>query len=31
MTGLDGKTPLEAVLALHKSQETGLAVDLQMA
>ena len=31
MTGLDGRTSLEAVLALHKSQETGQAVDIPMA
>ena len=31
MTGHDGRTSLEAVLALHKSQETGQAVDIPMA
>ena len=31
MTGQDGRTSLEAVLALHKSQETGRAVDIPMA
>ena len=31
MTGLDGRTSLEAALALHRSQETGQAVDIPMA
>ena len=31
MTGQDGRASLEAVLALHKSQETGLAIDIPMA
>ena len=31
MTGLDGRTSLEAALALHKSHETGQAVEIPMA
>ena len=31
MTGQDGRASLEAILALHKSQDTGQAVDIPMA
>ena len=31
MTGQDGRASLEAALALHKSQETGQAIDIPMA
>ncbi len=31
MTGQDGRTSLEAALALHKSHETGQAIDIPMA
>ena len=31
MTGQDGRASLEAALALHKSHETGQAVDIPMA